>query len=143
MPASGTATMAPRAANARAAVMAACSSGQEPLPCKSTMVGSVAGAVPPGRINRYRRTAPSMRISNDSEMTQSVDIASLPDAELELPGVDGVLDFLGVRDLVGRIADEQRDCTDHHGHGGHPQQAVGVALVERVEVSRVHLLDRA
>jgi hypothetical protein len=61
-------------ANARAAVTATCSSGQEPLPCKSTMVGTVAGSIPPGRITTYRRMEPSTRISNDSDMTPSVSI---------------------------------------------------------------------
>jgi hypothetical protein len=50
--------------------------------------------------------------------------------ELKLPGVDGVLDLLSVGNLLGGVADEQCRAADQDGRSGHPQQAVGVAMVK-------------
>src|ERR1700677_312717 len=68
-----------------------------------------------------------------------------PDArrELQVPGVDGFLDLLGVGNLVWRVADEQGRDADYDGHSRHPQQAVGVAVVKRMQLRIVHEPHRA
>src|ERR1700678_1360314 len=68
-----------------------------------------------------------------------------PDArrELQVPGVDGFLDLLRMGNLLRGVADEQRGTADQDGRSGHPQQAVGVAVVERMQLRVVHELHRA
>ena len=55
-------------------------------------------------------------------------------SKLQLSGVEGFLDFLRVGDLFGGVADEQRHRADDDGDRRHPQQSVGVALVQRVQL---------
>lgn len=74
IPAWGTTTTAPTAANARAAVIAACSFGHEPLPCKSMTVGTVAGLSRGAETLRSGEQSPIPQSHNVPEVTLLVRI---------------------------------------------------------------------
>ena len=62
--------------------------------------------------------------------------------ELQFLGAGGFLDFLRLRHLLRGVADEQRRPAEQNDHPGQPQQAVGVAAVQRVQLGGVHELHR-
>lgn len=65
------------------------------------------------------------------------------DIRLRSLGVDGLLDFLRLRHLLRGVANEQRQSTDQDGHPGQPQHAVGITVVQRLQLGGVHGLHRA
>src|SRR5690349_21240457 len=100
-----------------------------PARTSSLWLGTSASA---GSSRRVRRNNSDIRVitaGKPNGCQQPSREGGKRDAGLQLPGVDRVLDFLSVCDLFGGVADEQRRAADDDGHPGHPQQAVGVAVV--------------
>ena len=62
--------------------------------------------------------------------------------ELRFLGVDGFLGLLRVRHLLRGVADEQRHPAEQDDHPAQPQQAVGVAAIQCMQLSGVHELHR-
>src|SRR5262249_32069017 len=81
--------------------------------------------------------------STASEICCRVGLASSSTASayLQLAGLDGFARVLRRGDLACREADEERGDANEYRDTRDPQQGVGVALVQGVELGRRHVLD--